>query len=84
VKKHQQEKLGELLIGLQVLLQAFWPVGAHYGATQMQQIQFMAYITLLSSVLFLGISFYRKEFKNLCNWKILGQLMIYTLLCAVP
>ena len=84
MKKHQQEKLGELLIGLQVLFQAFWPVGAHYGATQMPQIQFMAYITLLSSVLFLGISFYRREFKSLWSLKILGPLMLYTLLCVLP
>lgn len=83
MKKHQQEKFGELLIGLQVLFQAFWPVGAHYGATQMPQIQFLAYITLLSSVLFLGISLYKREFKSLWNKKILLQLSAYTLLSAV-
>lgn len=83
MKKHQQEKLGELLIGLQVLFQAFWPVGAHYGATQMPQLQFIAYVTLLSAILFLSISVYKKEFKTLKNKKILIYLFAYTLLSAV-
>lgn len=83
MKKHREEKLGELIVGLQVLFQSFWPVGAHYGATQMPQIQFIAYITLLSAVLFLSISIYKKEFKILKNKKVLQDLFIYTLLSAV-
>ncbi len=83
MKKHRQEKLGELIIGLQVFLQAFWPVGAHYGATQMPQLQFLAYITLISSILFTGISLYKHEFKHLWNLPLLGKLGAYTLLTAV-
>lgn len=83
MKKHSQEKLGEIFIGLQILLNAFLPIGAHYGATQMPQIQFLAYVTLLSSVLCLGISLYRRELKNLWDKKIAIKLFAYTLLTAV-
>jgi len=83
MKKHEQEKIGEILVGLLLVIQAFAPVGMHYGATQMPQIQFLAYVTILSSVLFIGISLYRREFKNLWNKTVILRLSAYAFLSTV-
>ena len=83
MQKHRQETIGEILVGLLLVIQAFAPVGMHYGATQMPQIQFLAYVTILSSVLFIGISLYRREFKNLLDKKALLHLFAYTFLFAM-
>ncbi len=81
--KHPQEKRGEIFILISALSQAFFPVGAHFGATQMPSIQFLAYITLAGAMVFLPISIFKKELKNLWDKKILWQLSLYTFLVAV-
>lgn len=83
MKKHKEEKLGELWIALSVVFQAFLPVGAHFGATQMPQIQFLAYVTLVSSFLYLPISIYKREVGNTKSIKTIFYLLAYTLLVGV-
>ncbi len=83
MKKHKEEKLGEIWIILSVVFQAFLPVGAHFGATQMPQIQFLAYVTLVSSFLYLPIAISKKEIGNIKNLKIFSSLLAYTLLVGV-
>lgn len=81
--KHREEKLGEWFGLATVLMYAFWPIGANFIAKQMPPIQFLAYITLLGAVPVLVSTFYLKQFTQLLNLKILGWLLLYTLLIAV-
>ncbi len=77
--KNKEERLGELIIMIEVFMHSLWPVGAHYGATQMPQIQFLGLIFLISSGLFLFTTWRRREFSQLWKLKNLLWLSAYTL-----
>ena len=77
--KNKEERWGELVMMVEVFLHAIWPVGAHYGATMLPQIQFLAIVLLLSAILFLFTTWRRREFKQLLNKKVLLWLSAYTL-----
>lgn len=81
--KHKQEKLGELALIGEILTHAFFPIMANVGAKQLPQIQFLAYITLISLPLFLATQILRKKTHELHIKKYWPQLIAYTFLIAV-
>lgn len=83
MSKHPKEKAAEIIILIEVFLHAFWPVGANYGAKLIPQIQFLAFITLLSSVFFLFTTLYRKEFRHLKSAYNLKWLSLYTICLSI-
>lgn len=83
MKKHREERIGELFGLLTVLMYAFWPIGTNFIAKQMPPIQFLAYITLLGALPVLFATGYFKQFKQLMSVKTAGWLLLYTLLIAV-
>lgn len=83
MKKHKEERIGELFALVTVLMYAFWPIGTNYLAKQMPPIQFLAYITLIGAVPVLIATIYFKQFKQFLSARVLGWLMLYTLLIAV-
>lgn len=81
--KHPEEKKGELLMILKVILESVVPAGAAYGARFLPQIEYLAIITLVSSLLFFGTTIYYKELNQLFIPKHFTSLLAYTILVAV-
>lgn len=79
MKKHKEERFGEVIMIIEVVLHAIWPVAAHYGASQMPQLQFLAAIFLISAVCFTATTLWRKEFHVFFNARIFAWLVIYSL-----
>lgn len=77
--KHAEEKKGEIYILIKFVLESFVPVAAYYGATRMPQIEFLAIVTLISSLLFVAITFYYKQFHQLFDLKKWPSFFLYTL-----
>lgn len=81
--KHKQEKLGEMWIFVSLGFQAAVPVGLHYGASVMPQVQFLAWVTLLSGVMFLPVALWFGGVGKAFSRAVLGRLLAYTMLIAV-
>lgn len=83
MKKHKQEIIGEIAVFVTIVMYAFWPIGATFGAKALPQIQFLAYTTLIGSILFFFTTFLKKEFHYLKKAKNIGWLLLYTILISV-
>jgi len=81
--KHKEEKKGEFYIIIEVVLHAFFPVAAKFGTSHIAPIQLLAYVTLISSLMFTVITFKNKQFNQLLNKRVAGWLLLYTLSLAV-
>ena len=67
--KHPEEKLGELMMGMEVILYALFPILINQGTKTIPPLHFLAYGTLCS-VLFFGITtLWKKEAPQLLNKK---------------
>lgn len=78
MKKHREEKLGELFLFFEVIAAAFVPVGANYGAKLIPQLQFLAYTMLLTSLVLLVTTWWRGEFAQLKQKRFWPWMLIYT------
>ncbi len=81
--KNVEEKKGESYALVKIALEGFIPVGAYYGTQLMPQIEFLAIITLFSSILFFAATWYRHEFKGVFQKKSIKSFFAYTLFTAV-
>lgn len=83
MKKHKQEIIGEICVFVVIVIYAFWPIGVAYGAKALPQIQFLAYTSLVGSILFFFTTLFKKEFHHFKKLNNIGWLLLYTILISV-
>lgn len=81
--KHKEERVGELILIVEVLLHAFSPIAKNFGAKNMPQIQFLAYVTLVSILVYGAAMIYSRKWGDLWNKRYVPWLALYTLFMAV-
>src|SRR3989338_10935864 len=67
--KHPEEKLGELMMGMEVFLYALFPILINQGTKTIPPLYFLAYGTLCSVLFFGGTTLWKKETHQLLNKK---------------
>ena len=80
MKKHREEKIGELAAVGNLILDGFWPVGVAYGTQvlHLPPVELLGIASLGSALLFLVLTLYRGTFKQLFSWSVFKGCVLYT------
>lgn len=68
--RNKEEKIGEIFLGIEVLLFSLFPVLVHEGVKTIPPFHYLAYVTLMTVPLFIGTTLWRHEWKQLLNRKV--------------
>lgn len=81
--KYSRDSKASVHILMSTLLWAFFPILVHYGVTVIPPIQLLAIITLLSLILYLPVTLWRREWPQLFKAEALPALLGVTFFIAI-
>lgn len=86
MKKHSQERIGELAALGHMALDGFWPVGAAYGTQvlHLPPVELLGLATIISSFFFFGLTLQKRQLKQFFQRKTAGHCLLYTACLLLP